>query len=426
MQTTYEEKTGKSLFKMIRGESWSMWSLLDDGLSDFSRICTWRMMADDRQTAYFLQRKTEGFFADDKAICEILSTRSNAELKAAAAVYEEDTKKSLAEMLNKKTSGVMTKGNYGKWIEELTKFECEEGFEPAAGQLEDEADQLYKACEGRSLTTDAGPFIEILAKASPEHVEALKAAYEAHPKTKRSLMKTLEKGFSGNMETALLAKCTPRFEYLAYRLHVATKVDQMVDTGTDEEIICRILASLSKIEIIEQLLPKYDEMYAAKDKMDFQAMMKSEISGDFLRAVQDITTTLPPCGHLLEPERASYEACADETKANAYAGLEATYDYEKAAELGARVPTLLEKTAWDVPVPAATIDLTLVNHDDAATGVARDWMGNYAVDESTAVPNELYDAVLQGPEVPIANLIERATPYTIESDWYREQYAAGG
>ena len=66
----------------------------------------------------------------------------------------------------------------------------------------------------------------------------------------------------------------------------------MVDTGTDEEIICRILASCSKNDIFYNLIPTYDQMYAEKDKKDFQAMMKSECSGDFLQAIQDVTTLI--------------------------------------------------------------------------------------------------------------------------------------
>ena len=57
MQKLVEAESGVSIFKMIRGESWSFWTQLDDGLSDFARLCTWRMMPDARQTAYFLQRK---------------------------------------------------------------------------------------------------------------------------------------------------------------------------------------------------------------------------------------------------------------------------------------------------------------------------------------------------------------------------------
>ena len=44
MQSLVEKESGVSIFKMIRGESWSFWTQLDDGLSDFARLCTWRMM----------------------------------------------------------------------------------------------------------------------------------------------------------------------------------------------------------------------------------------------------------------------------------------------------------------------------------------------------------------------------------------------
>jgi uncharacterized protein (UPF0335 family) len=414
MQKLVEAESGVSIFKMIRGESWSFWTQLDDGLSDFARLCTWRMMPDARQTAYFLQRKMGGFFSDPAALCEILSTRTNEELRAAAQVYEKDTGKSLSDALKHATGGTLYTGDYGKWIARLAEFDREEGWAGSPQQLEDEAHRLYKACEANLISTDEGPFLEILAKASPEHIAYLEQAYENHPKTKRSLRKTLEKGLSGNFRTALLAHCTPKWEFLAHRLHVATKVEDLVDTGTDEEIICRILASCSKNDIFYNLIPTYDQMYAEKDKKDFQAMMKSECSGDFLQAIQDVTTSYPPCGHLLEPERATYEGTTDETRDLAYQALQMTYNYETAGELGARYDALVEATAWDLPFPTEGIDSALCPVPDTEPGYsAQQYMFNTPVG-AAAVPNSVVEKVMQAPPVPIDNLIVRSQPYTTE------------
>ena len=156
MQKLVEAESGVSIFKMIRGESWSFWTQLDDGLSDFARLCTWRMMPDARQTAYFLQRKMGGFFSDPAALCEILSTRTNEELRAAAQVYEKDTGKSLSDALKHATGGTLYTGDYGKWIARL-EFDREEGWAGSPQQLEDEAHRLYKACEANLISTDEGP-----------------------------------------------------------------------------------------------------------------------------------------------------------------------------------------------------------------------------------------------------------------------------
>ena len=112
MQKLVEAESGVSIFKMIRGESWSFWTQLDDGLSDFARLCTWRMMPDARQTAYFLQRKMGGFFRT-RGVGEILSTRTNEELRAAAQVYEKDTGKSLSDALKRTTGGTLYRATTG-------------------------------------------------------------------------------------------------------------------------------------------------------------------------------------------------------------------------------------------------------------------------------------------------------------------------
>ena len=187
-----------------------------------------------------------------------------------------------------------------------------------------------------------------------------------------------------------------------------------MDTGTDEEIICRILASCSKNDIFYNLIPTYDQMYAEKDKKDFQAMMKSECSGDFLQAIQDVTTSYPPCGHLLEPERATYEGTTDETRDLAYQALQMTYNYETAGELGARYDALVEATAWDLPFPTEGIDSALCPVPDTEPGYsAQQYMFNTPVGAG-AVPNSVVEKVMQAPPVPIDNLIVRSQPYTTE------------
>ena len=119
----------------------------------------------------------------------------------------------------------------GSGSRKISEFDREEGWAGSPQQLEDEAHRLYKACEANLISTDEGPFLEILAKASPEHIAYLEQAYENHPKTKRSLRKTLEKGLSRNFRTALLAHCTPNG---VIALVTCCDEGKFADTGTDE------------------------------------------------------------------------------------------------------------------------------------------------------------------------------------------------
>lgn len=53
IQKQFREITGTSLFEKIKGKGWSLFRMLDDGLSNFARLTLWRMMDSARQTAYF-------------------------------------------------------------------------------------------------------------------------------------------------------------------------------------------------------------------------------------------------------------------------------------------------------------------------------------------------------------------------------------
>lgn len=84
---------------------------------------------------------------------------------------------------------------------------------------EKEADQLYKAGEGR-LGTDDSVFINIIAKSSAEHLQAISAIYQKKYK-KHTLEQAIKSETSGDYQRALLALCTPRPVYVAQRVHDA-------------------------------------------------------------------------------------------------------------------------------------------------------------------------------------------------------------
>lgn len=111
---------------------------------------------------------------------------------------------------------------------------------------------------------------------------ALCAAYEALEDTKQSLCKDVEAKFGGDLEFAALARCRPRFDFLAYRLYKACK-----GWGTDEECICRVLGCLDNNEV-KVVAERYNEMYADQEEPfnDFLALIGSELSGSLLDGIR--------------------------------------------------------------------------------------------------------------------------------------------
>jgi hypothetical protein len=234
-----------------------------------------------------IHRAMKGLGCNDKILNEVLVTRTNEELKEASAFFQEQHNEDMVEMVKSETAGFFSKGDYGKWIDVLLEFDQDQSENvPDTDTLQQQAKELYDAGAGKWTGTDEEVFTRILAKASRMHITALCTAYDNLEDSTRSLIDDVKKEMGGNLEFAVVAKITPKWEFLASRIHAACK-----GFGTDEETICRVLAGLTKEEIADKLVPTYDAVYAVEDGMTFMQCMESETSGDFLTAIRCVALT---------------------------------------------------------------------------------------------------------------------------------------
>jgi len=299
----YRRNYGRSLEDQIRGENHSLVGMLTGSMTNFGKFLCYRAMPTEKRDSLLVHKCMSGFGCSDFILMELLSTRTNQQLKDAAAAYAEDQDgKDMVERIKEETGGFGKKW-YGLWCDELVNFDRVE--EPGVhGDPAEMAQALYDAGEGKWVGCDEQPFIDHLCKANDETVKAIVDAYEALDDSKKTLFKAVEDKMGGDLEFAVLARLRPRPEFFAYRIFKACK-----GWGTDEECIGRVISCMTKKEC-QAFELFYNECYAEEDEPlnNLRDCLASELSGNFLDAIFMMMDTSSPKGHRV-PEK-TYDGTA--------------------------------------------------------------------------------------------------------------------
>eukprot|EP00928_Gymnodinium_smaydae_P048586 TRINITY_DN3249_c0_g3_i1.p1 TRINITY_DN3249_c0_g3~~TRINITY_DN3249_c0_g3_i1.p1 ORF type:complete len:1410 (-),score=231.12 TRINITY_DN3249_c0_g3_i1:217-4335(-) len=289
----YQVKYGKSLYELVKCENKTLLGMLGaDSLSHFGRFLTYRTMSPAKRDALLFRRAMSGMGCSDKILIEVISTRTNAELRAAAEVYAAEFEgESLVERIKSETGGFGAQW-YGKWIDTLCDFDRDEGQE-VPDNVEALAQQLYDAGKGKWMGCDEQVFIDVLAKANENTLRAICAAYENLECTSSSLCEDIADKMGGDLEYAVLARVRPHMEFFALRLFKACS-----GWGTDEECVCRVLGCLDNDQVVE-LAEMYNATFADKAEPlnDFRTLIATELSGALLDGMLHMLDSTPPKSH---------------------------------------------------------------------------------------------------------------------------------
>jgi annexin A7/11 len=208
----------------------------------------------------------EGAGTDDETVIEIIGSRSNKRLGDIKAFYEKKYFETLESRIKDETSG-----DFEKLLISLIQCKRDESNHVNKALAEKEADELYKAGEGK-WGTDDEVFNRIFALRSPAHLYAINEFYIN--KYGKSLKDVVESEFSGNVKVLLKAIVHAHIDpadYFAERINKACK-----GWGTNDKLLIRELITTDE-EIMVQVKNAYKKRFGKT--LEFE--IEEECSGDY-------------------------------------------------------------------------------------------------------------------------------------------------
>ncbi|XP_072573776.1 annexin A6 [Paramormyrops kingsleyae] len=233
------------------------------------RLILGLMMTPAEFDAKMMKKAMEGAGTDEHALIEILVTRSNEEIKAICASFEEAHKKSLEAAITSETSG-----HFCRILVSMVQGAREES--PAdTGRAMEDAQELGDACNDDSSAMETR-FMSVLCTRSFPH---LRRVFQEFVRcTNKDIEQIIKKEMSGDVKNAMYAivrSVKNQTSYLADRLYKAMK-----GLGTDDRALIRIMVSRSEVDL-------FNIRKEFKDTHDVSLhdFIQGDTSGDYRKAL---------------------------------------------------------------------------------------------------------------------------------------------
>ncbi|XP_067899155.1 annexin A6 [Heterodontus francisci] len=223
------------------------------------------MMTPAQMDAKQLQKAIQGIGTDERALIEILTTKTNQEIRAINEAYKEAYHKSLEDDLSSDTSG-----HFRRLLISLIQGNREEGEADLTRAIED-AKELCGSTDEDSGSMES-KFISILCMRSYPH---LRRVFQDYIKlTNKDIEQIIKNDISGDLRNALIAivrsiKNKPAF--FAERLYKSMK-----GAGTDDRTLIRIMVSRSEIDLLN-IRHEFKQMY----DVCLYSSIEGDTSGDY-------------------------------------------------------------------------------------------------------------------------------------------------
>lgn len=221
----------------------------------------------DEFEAECLNKAMKGLGTNEKLLIELLCTKNGYELEVVSNAYKKLYQKDLSSAVASEVSG-----DFGKLLKSLASCSRDKTFFVDQKLANNEANDLYKAGEGR-LGTNETKFIQILSTRNFLQLQQTFNEYFVLTHS-RDIEKSVKNEMSGDLERALVTiiRCVRnRPLYFAELLHEA-----MSGLGTKDDALMRILITRSDIDL-QYIKVEYQRRY---NKSLYDAV-KSELSGDY-------------------------------------------------------------------------------------------------------------------------------------------------
>ncbi|XP_062256907.1 annexin A11a isoform X2 [Platichthys flesus] len=227
----YKTSYGKDLVKDLHSEL----------SGDFRKLVLAMLKSPAELDAYELYSAIKGAGTDEACLIEILSSRSNEEIKEINRIYKQEYKKKLEDAISGDTSG-----HFRRLLISLAQGNRDERPNVDISLAKQDAQALYAAGESK-LGTDESKFNAILCSRSKPHLRTVFLEYQQM--CGRDIEKSIDREMSGDLESGMVAvvKCiknTPG--YFAERLYKAMK-----GAGTKDTTLIRIMVTRSEVDMLD-------------------------------------------------------------------------------------------------------------------------------------------------------------------------------
>ncbi|XP_048343324.1 annexin A6 [Sphaerodactylus townsendi] len=255
------------------------WDLIADLKSEIggalAKVILGLMMTPAQYDAKQLKKAMEGAGTDESILIEILATRTNQEIEAINAAYQEAYHKSLEDALSSDTSG-----HFKRILISLALGNRDEGGVDLAKAHED-AKVVAETLKLADVSSDDSTsletrFLSILCTQS--YPQLRKVFQEFIKMTNHDVAHAINKRMSGDVRDAFLAivrSVKNKQAFFADKLYKSMK-----GAGTDDRTLIRIIVSRSEID----LLNIRREFWDLFDKSLYH-MMEKDTSGDYRKAL---------------------------------------------------------------------------------------------------------------------------------------------
>jgi len=255
--------------KKMYGQMWGK-DLLKDLKSElsghFEDVVVALFKPPDEFDAWSLHDAMAGAGTTESTLIEILSSRSNAELKRIIEAYKRLYKKDLSKEVQSETSGY-----FRRLLFSLTQASRCEGEPLDYAKAEDDANKLFQAGE-KVWGTDESRFNQVMASRSFEQLALTFKAYEKI--SKKTMEQVIKSEMSGDIEDGMLAivRCAiDKPLYFAERLYKSMK-----GAGTNDKALIRLMVSRSEIDMVE-----IKQAFQSKYGKSLDNFIKGDTSGDY-------------------------------------------------------------------------------------------------------------------------------------------------
>ncbi|XP_035610493.1 annexin A11-like [Oncorhynchus keta] len=256
MLMAFKTSYGKDLVKDLKSEL----------SGNFEKLVLAMLKTPSQLDAYELKEAIKGAGTDEACLIEILSSRSNAEIKELNQVYKTEYKKTLEDAISGDTSG-----HFRRLLISLAQGNRDERETVDISVAKQDAQALYAAGENK-VGTDESKFNAILCSRSKPHLRAV--FHEYQQMCGRDLEKSIDREMSGDLESGMVAvvKCiknTPA--YFAERLYKSMK-----GAGTKDKTLIRIMVTRSEVDMLD-IRQEYVKNYGKSLYTD----ISGDTSGDY-------------------------------------------------------------------------------------------------------------------------------------------------